>query len=102
MRSTGIRRSVSEGTLNQCHTLSAIRPKSLREFLKTPLAPKRSRGRGPTPKGRVLTSRDNLLLLENEEKKKREAAQLKEERRIAREKKQQLKQNKQTRTGKDE
>ncbi len=48
LRSTGIRRSVSEGTLNQCPTLSAIRPKSLREFLKTPLAPKRSRGRGPT------------------------------------------------------
>ena len=82
-----LNRSFSDGDL---HTLPT-RSRKLREFLKTPTAPKPKRGRGPTPKGRVLTSRDNLILIEEQERKKREAALLKEERRRVREEKQKLK-----------
>ena len=82
---SGLDRSLSDSTLDKCHTLHAVKPRNLKEFLVTPSAPKRSRGRGPIPKGRVLTSRDNLLLLEEQERKKQEAADMKEQRRKARE-----------------
>ena len=53
-----------------CNTLPPIQHKTLKEFLVTPKAP--NRGKGPVPKGRVLTSRQNLLLLEEQKKKKQE------------------------------
>ena len=85
-----LNRSLSDSQLHKCHTLSPIKAKTLKEYLTTPMAPRR--GRGPTPKGRVLTSRDNLILLEEQERKKKEAAKLKEDRKEAKEEK--LKQKK--------
>ena len=76
-----LNRSFSDGDLRTLPTKS----RKLRDFLKTPTAPRPKRGRGPTPKGRVLTSRDNLILIEEQERKKKEAALLKEERKKVRE-----------------
>ncbi|XP_064406648.1 uncharacterized protein LOC135351543 isoform X10 [Halichondria panicea] len=74
---------------SRCNTLSPIQHKTLKDFLVTPKAP--NRGKGPVPKGRVLTSRQNLLLLEEQKKKKQEEAQLKEDRKNLREEKLRLK-----------
>ena len=74
--------------------LPASNPKCLKEFLPTPQAPKRSKGRGPVPPGRVLTSKENLSLIEEQERKKQEAARLKEERKRERETKRLMKLNK--------
>ena len=69
--------SFSDGNLDQVHSLPVVKPTLLKEFLTTPMPVKRKQGRGPIPKGRVLTSRDNLILIEEQEKKKAEAAKLK-------------------------
>ena len=74
---------------SRCNTLPPIQHKTLKDFLVTPKAP--NRGKGPVPKGRVLTSRQNLLLLEEQKKKKQEEAQLKEDRKNLREEKLRLK-----------
>ena len=60
--------------------LPASNPKCLKEFLPTPQAPNRSKGRGLVPSGRVLTCKENLALIDEQERKKQEAARLKEER----------------------
>ena len=88
-----LERSYSDGHLDQVHSLPFIKPALLKEHLITPL-PVRRKGRGPPPKGRVLTSRDNLILIEEQEQKKAEAAKLKEERKKAREEKQKKKKQK--------
>ena len=80
-----LNRSLSDSQLHKRHTLSPIKARRLKEYLTTPVAPRR--GRGPTPKGRVLTSRDNLILLEEQERKKKEVAKLKEDRKKAKEEK---------------
>ena len=87
-----LNRSLSDGNLQKYKCfLAAKKQGTLKEFLKTPKAPKRSKGRGPTPHGRVLTSRENLVLVEEQQRKKQDAARLKEERKRAREERQQMK-----------
>ena len=61
----------SDSMLNECHTISPIESRKLKDFLVTPMAHRRKKERGPTPNGRVLTSHDNLMLLEELEKKEK-------------------------------
>lgn len=85
-----LNRSLSDGNLQKYVFLANKKQGTLKEFLKTPIAPKRSKGRGPTPHGRVLTSQENLALIEEQQRKKQDAARLKEARKRAREERQQM------------
>ena len=48
------------------------RVQSLKQFLKTPIPPYKNVKSGPRSFGRVLTSRENIMLMEEREKEKQE------------------------------
>lgn len=85
-----LNRSCSESDLATMSCSSACylpihRVKSLKQFLMTPKPPYKEKQSRPKSFGRVLTSRDNIMLMEEREKQKQAKAREKEERKLARE-----------------